>query len=107
MDVRPGGVFRLTVVREDDGAEMATESVYREVVAPERLVVEEPAAGNWHEGAVNTLTLTDLGDGRTQMDVNVVIHTTADGRRAVEGGMAVTLDRLGEHLTALANKEER
>jgi uncharacterized protein YndB with AHSA1/START domain len=41
MDVQPGGSFRVTSVNDADGAEMTTESVFREVVEPERLVVEE------------------------------------------------------------------
>jgi uncharacterized protein YndB with AHSA1/START domain len=42
---------------------MRHDGVYREVVEPERLVFAELRAG----GAVGTVTLTDLGDGRTEM----------------------------------------
>ena len=37
MDVRPGGIFRVTTVNDEDGREMGSDGVYLEVVAPERL----------------------------------------------------------------------
>jgi len=98
MDVTPGGVFRLTSVSDDDGAEMSQEGVYREVVEQERLVLEEPADGSWHSGAVTVVTFTDLGDGRTELDCHTTIHTTDEMRAVAEGGMASSLDRLAEQL---------
>jgi uncharacterized protein YndB with AHSA1/START domain len=88
MDVRPGGAFHVNTVSEADGAELATEGTYREVVAPERLVL-----GN-AEGALTTVTFTDLGDGRTEMK----FHTTAPTGERAEGGLASAFDRLAEHL---------
>lgn len=67
MDVRPGGRFALTSV-DPRGNRMSQTAVYREVVEPERLVIDEPAEDNWHGGAVTTVALADLGDGRTRMD---------------------------------------
>jgi uncharacterized protein YndB with AHSA1/START domain len=99
MDVRPGGTFRLTGVSED-GTEMPQEGVYREVVEPERLVLEEPAEGNWHDGAVSVVTLTDLGDGRTEMVSHLTIQTTDEMRARAEAGMAGSLDRLADLLEA-------
>jgi uncharacterized protein YndB with AHSA1/START domain len=97
MDVRPGGAFRIVSVSED-GAEMPIEGVYREVVEPERLVLEEPAEDAWHEGAVSVATFTDLGDGRTEFVLRATIHTTDEAGRGAEAGMNGTLDRLGAHL---------
>jgi uncharacterized protein YndB with AHSA1/START domain len=97
MDVRPGGMLRVTSVSED-GSEMTVTGVYREIVEPERLVFEEPAEESWHEGAVSVLTLTDLGDGRTEMAVTATIRTTEDMRRLAEGGMKGSFDRLAELL---------
>jgi uncharacterized protein YndB with AHSA1/START domain len=98
MDVQPGGSFRVTSVNEADGAEMTTESVFREVVEPERLVVEETAEDSWHEGAVSVLTLHDLGDGRTEMVFRSTINTTAEMGGNAERGLASAFDRLGEVL---------
>ena len=37
LDVRPGGVFRLNSISDEDGSEMPLDTVYRDVVEPERL----------------------------------------------------------------------
>src|SRR4051812_17593427 len=86
LDVRPGGAFRLNSIAETDGAEMPLEAVYREVVAPERLVFGEP--GRREE---STVTFPALGDGRTEM----VLRTMIPSDRA-EAGLASALDRLGD-----------
>jgi uncharacterized protein YndB with AHSA1/START domain len=98
MDVRPGGTFRVTSVSDEDGAEMTTVAVYREVVEPQRLVFEEPAEHAWHDGAVSVLTFTDLGDGRTEMVLHATIRTTDDLRGLAEAGLTSAIDRLAEHL---------
>jgi uncharacterized protein YndB with AHSA1/START domain len=98
MDVRPGGAFRVTSVSDEDGTEMTTSGAYREVLEPERLVLEEPAEDAWHENAVSVVTLTDLGDGRTEVVLHATIQTTEEMRAQAEAGMAAALDRLAEHL---------
>ena len=98
MDVRPGGVFRVTSVSEADGSEMTTEGVYLEVVEPERLVFEEAAEGAWHSGAVTVVTFADLGDGRTEMVFRATIRTTAEGIDAAAAGLAGAFDRLAGRL---------
>ncbi len=97
MEVRPGGDFRLTSVNEE-GAEMPVVGVYREVVAPERLVLEEPAGDNWHEGAVSVLNLTDLGNGRTELVLQSTIQTTDEMRAAAEAGVTASIERLARYL---------
>jgi uncharacterized protein YndB with AHSA1/START domain len=97
-ELRPGGTFRVTSVSDEDGTEMTVVGVYREVVEPERLVLEEPAEDSWHEGAVSVATFTDLGDGRTEMAVQATIHTTDEMGAQAEAGMARTFDRLAEYL---------
>ena len=98
MEVRPGGRFHVTSVSDEDGREMSTEAVYREVVEPERLVVEEAAEDAWHEGAVSVVTLTDLGDGRTEMAFRATLQTTEAMRGQAQAGVAASFDRLAEHL---------
>jgi uncharacterized protein YndB with AHSA1/START domain len=98
LDLRPGGVLRLTSISDEDGTEMPMEGVFREVVEPERLVFEEPSEDAWHEGAVSTVAFTDLGDGRTEMVLRATVHTTDEMRRTAEAGMNSAIDRLAEHL---------
>jgi uncharacterized protein YndB with AHSA1/START domain len=97
MEVRPGGDFRLTSV-SDDGTKMPVVGVYREVVEPERLVLDEPAEQAWHEGSESVVTFTDLGDGRTEVVIRATIQTTDEMRRNAERGMRATFDRLADHL---------
>ena len=98
MDVRPGGTFRLSLVNDEDGSELRQKAVYREVVEPERLVVEEAAEDAWHEGAMTTATFTDLGDGRTEMVLHTTIHMPDGMRGAAEAELASSLDRVAQHL---------
>jgi uncharacterized protein YndB with AHSA1/START domain len=92
LDVRPGGAFRLVSICEADGREMRHDGVYREVVEPERLVLDDP------DGALATVTFTDLGDGRTEMVFHATLDTTRQIRDAAEGGLSSAFDRLAEHL---------
>jgi uncharacterized protein YndB with AHSA1/START domain len=87
MDVRPGGVFRLNSISDDDGREMPLDTSYREVVEPERLVFGEA-----------TVSLTDLGDGRTEMTFHTMIETTEEIRDTAVGGLSSAFDRLAEQL---------
>jgi len=98
MDVRPGGAFRLTSVSGEDGAEMTQEGTFREVVEPERLVLDEAAEGAWHSGAVTVVTFANLGDGRTEMVFRTTIRTTTEGLDTAAAGLASSFDRLAEHL---------
>jgi uncharacterized protein YndB with AHSA1/START domain len=97
LELRPGGAFRISSV-SDAGGEMTTTGVYREVVEPERLVLEEPAEDAWHDGAVSSVTLTDLGDGRTEMVLRSTIRTSAELGEMAAGGLNGALDRLAELL---------
>jgi uncharacterized protein YndB with AHSA1/START domain len=92
MDVRRGGAFSLFSVADDDGREMRSAGVYREVVEPERLVLDDP------DGALATVTFTDLGDGRTKMVFHATLATTRQIRDAAEDGLSSAFDRLAEHL---------
>jgi uncharacterized protein YndB with AHSA1/START domain len=98
MEVRPGGAFRVTLINDEEGTEMTTEGVYREVVEPELLVIDEPAEGACHDGAVSEVTLGDLGDGRSDMVVKTTIQKRDEMRRNVETGLAGSIDRLAEIL---------
>jgi uncharacterized protein YndB with AHSA1/START domain len=95
MDVRPGGTFRVLSVSEADGAEMTNEGVYREVAAPERLVIHAVPSGD-RPGAVTEVTFRDLGDGRTEMAFRSTLWTTHPVWRAAARGLESAFDRLAE-----------
>jgi uncharacterized protein YndB with AHSA1/START domain len=92
MDVRPGGAFRLRSVSDADGEEMTLESVYREVVEPERLVWGEDGA------AAASVTFTDLGDGRTEMVFHTTMHATGELCDRARNGLGSAFERLAEIL---------
>lgn len=85
LDVRPGGAFRVVTISDDDGREMVSEGVFREVVEPERLSFGDA-----------TVTFTDLGDGRTEMRFRTTMRASDDIRAAAAGGLASAFGRLAE-----------
>jgi uncharacterized protein YndB with AHSA1/START domain len=87
LDVRPGGVFRLNSIHDEDGREMPLDTTFREVVEPERLAFGEA-----------TVTFSDLGDGRTEMVFHTTVNMTEETRRRASGGLASAFDRLTDHL---------
>ncbi len=99
MDVRPGGTFRVTIVNNEDGRGAPQEGVYREVVEMKRFVLEESAQDAQREGALSAVALTDLGDGRTEMSLQMTIRTTEEVRDAAEAGLASLVDRFAEQLS--------
>ncbi len=108
IDLRVGGAYRY-VWRGPDGAEMGMGGVYREIVAPERIVATESFDQSWYPGsAVSTLVLVEQG-GRTTLTLTVR-YQSREARDAVlkspmEQGMAAGFDKLAELLAStLAQK---
>ena len=99
MDVRTGGGFQLTNVR-DDGREMPQAGTYSEVREPERLAwSEDPTTGCPDTyGSTAEVTFNDLGDGRTEMRFVATLQTTAANLDNSAVGMSSAFDRLAEHL---------
>jgi uncharacterized protein YndB with AHSA1/START domain len=68
MDVRPGGAWSRSM-RAPDGSAIHKHGVYRELVAPERLVltnITDDAAGIPGRETLVTVTFTDI-DGKTKL----------------------------------------
>ena len=116
LELRPGGVF-LYSQRMPDGRDLWGKWVYREIVAPERLVVvnsfcdengslvRNPWYPNWPLETLSSSTFTEH-QGRTTLTIRAIPinateseHRTLDeGKKSMEGGFTGTLDRLDEHL---------
>jgi uncharacterized protein YndB with AHSA1/START domain len=100
IDLRVGGKYRY--LWSKDGQEMGMGGVFREIVAPERIVVTEKFDDPWYEGdAFSTVTLTEKGE-RTTL-VQVVTYTSKEVRDSVlqspmETGVAASYDKLEEVL---------
>ena len=65
-EARSGGSYRYTML--GDGEELVTFwGSFHEVRSPDRLVQTQSMAGMGDGAVLNTLTFTDLGDGRTRL----------------------------------------
>jgi len=104
MDVRVGGTYRWVWRHDTNGTEMGMSGVYREIVAPERLVTTERFDEAWYPGeALNTLVLIEQG-GRTTL-TQTMRYESRDARDAViksnmEKGVAASYDRLADLLAS-------
>jgi len=107
IDLRVGGAYRY-VWRGPDRAEMGMGGVYRELVAPERIVATEAFDQSWYPGeAVSTITLVEQG-GKTTLTLTVR-YESQEARDAVlkcpmEQGVAAGFDKLAELLPTLAQE---
>jgi uncharacterized protein YndB with AHSA1/START domain len=71
IDLRVGGRYELTMVRRDTGERLPAGYEIVELEAPTRLVLRSdplPAHG-LPEPVITRVELTDLGDGRTRMEL--------------------------------------
>ena len=105
MDVRPGGALRI-VMRAPDGTEYPMPGIFRDVVAPERLVFTsfaEDAKGNRLLEALTTVTFVEHG-GKTTLTVHAravgLVPHAADMLAGMEAGWTQTLERLAERVAA-------
>jgi uncharacterized protein YndB with AHSA1/START domain len=103
IDLRAGGRWRFAW-RHADGSEMEMTGEYREVSPPERLVSTESWGGDWPE-TLNTLVLTEE-DGVTTATLTI-LYPSQEARDAamatgMKEGVALSFDRLSEHLRAMA-----
>jgi uncharacterized protein YndB with AHSA1/START domain len=106
IDLRVGGTYRYTM-RTPDGVEHTMTGVYREIVAPERIVHTEryETTGFTSPDALVTMTLTDQG-GRTKLR-SIILHPSKESRdghlsAGMERGAAETFDRLATLLATMS-----
>ena len=85
MEVKRGGHWRY-VEHSDEGMH-GFEGRYREVTPPERLEYTFEWDGMPGHVAVDTMTLHDLGDGRTRIEVTSLFHTVEDRDGMIQSGM--------------------
>lgn len=116
MDFRPGGMFHYCL-DSADGHEMWGKFVYREIVAPERIVLvnsfsdesggitRHPFSATWPLEMLSTLTLAEQAGGTTVTVRWVPINATDAERQAfnashdgMKQGWSGTLDQLANYL---------
>ena len=99
MDVREGGVWRATMFAGPDRLEIQWAGEYREVDEPRRLsftITDEPDDERMD---LVTVTLSDLGDGRTEMVMEQSGgHMTPEEYERAGEGWGGFFDRMAERL---------
>ncbi len=85
LEVRRGGHWRF--VEHTDQGPQGFEGRFREVSAPERLSMTFEWDGAPGHVIVQTMTLEDLGDGRTRLIAVALFNTTEDLDGMVKSGM--------------------
>jgi uncharacterized protein YndB with AHSA1/START domain len=110
IDLRVGGSYRY-VWRNAQGIEMGMGGVYREIVAPERVVATERFDQSWYPGeAVGTITLAEQS-GKTML-TQTVLYDSREAREVVlkspmESGVVASYDRLAGLLASQAERASR
>jgi uncharacterized protein YndB with AHSA1/START domain len=111
MDVRVGGAIRIHM-RGPDGVVYPMTGVFKEIVAPERLVFVSSAIDDKGNSMFDILSTVIFAEqrGKTALTLQLrVIKSTAAAPQYLKGmemGWTMSLDRLGEHL-AKTQKEGR
>jgi uncharacterized protein YndB with AHSA1/START domain len=98
MDVRPGGAWSRRL-RAPDGTLLSEHGIYREVVAPERLVFTYSSEGGRivDRETLVTVTFADRG-GRTVLTLRHGGLPSEEARTLHDGGWARCLDRFSTSL---------
>jgi uncharacterized protein YndB with AHSA1/START domain len=123
VDLRPGGVFHYGL-QMPDGQEMWGKLVYREIVAPERLVfvvsfsdrdggvTRHPFVPSWPIETLSTVTF-EQQPGKTRVTVQWRPHsatdverkTFAEGHQSMQQGWTGTCDQLAGYLGGLPSNQ--
>ena len=98
LDLRPGGVFRLTMVA-DNGAEFPSDMRFTEVVEPERLAFAWAAQRGIGAGS-SVITFKDLGGGKTELTNHYAGYITDPIQGFMVQGTNEQFDKLAAYLTA-------
>jgi uncharacterized protein YndB with AHSA1/START domain len=116
MDFRPGGSYHYCM-RSPDGHDMWGKFVYREIVAPERIVflnsfsdeagglTRHPMSPTWPLEMLSTFTFAEQ-HGKTTLTIrwapyNATVEerkTFDDGRKGMQGGWSGTFEQLEAYL---------
>jgi uncharacterized protein YndB with AHSA1/START domain len=99
MDVREGGSWRATMFAGPDRHEIHWVGEYHEVVEPGRLVftlTDQPGRDVFE---LVTISLVDLGDGRTEMHFEQRGFLTAEQYQRTRRGWGSFFDRVAVRLT--------
>jgi uncharacterized protein YndB with AHSA1/START domain len=124
-DLRPGGAMHYGM-RSPDGTETWGRFVYREIVAPERLVfivsfsdsaggvTRHPWSATWPMQTLSTVMFEDQG-GKTIVTVKWLPYratelerkTFNDGMQSMQQGWTGTFEQFGDYLAKVASEQRK
>jgi uncharacterized protein YndB with AHSA1/START domain len=116
MDLRPGGSYHYGM-KAPDGTPMWGKFVYREIVAPERMVfinsfsdeaggiTRHPMAPTWPLEMLSVFTFEEVPGGKTKLTIRWSPHNASEGERktfdaghdSMRQGWTGTLDQLAAY----------
>jgi uncharacterized protein YndB with AHSA1/START domain len=102
MELERGGHWRF-IEHSPDGVH-GFEGRYRDVTPPQRLALTFEWDGMPGHVVVNTMTLEDLGGGRTKLDATSLFHTTEERDGMLRSGMEQGVNQSYAALDALLAK---
>jgi uncharacterized protein YndB with AHSA1/START domain len=103
MDVRPGGQWRATMLCGPERRLIRWAGEYREVAPPDRLVftiTDRPGDDRYE---LVTVSLSDLGDGRTEMHFEQRGHMQPEEYERSKSGWGTFFARIDERLAESAH----
>jgi uncharacterized protein YndB with AHSA1/START domain len=101
LDVRPGGAWSRSM-QAPNGSIIRKHGIYREIVAPERLVltyITDDAAGNPGPETLVTVTFADIG-GKTRLTLHQAIFESVAARDDHRRGWTGALEHFAAYLSA-------
>jgi uncharacterized protein YndB with AHSA1/START domain len=105
MDARPGGTWRHCLTSTETGQGLWQHGVFREVVAPERLVFTFVWEEEGERGIETLVTITFANEGgKTRLTLRQKPFQSVEERDSHGYGWNSSVDRLEEHLAASASQ---
>ena len=99
IDPRVGGVYDIVMVNDANGDLYPNHGIIEEIERPTRLATLEPDVPGGAMRAVQTFT--DLGDGRTRVDIVQTGVPEMYRSPEAQAGMQLSFDRFAEYLTTI------
>lgn len=106
MDLRPGGIWHH-VMQAPNGTRYTIDSVFEEIIEPERLVwrtIKDPNRNPPPPASLNTITLEERGQ-QTRWKLVTLFDSIADRDLSVKMGfgqmISMGTDRMAEHFKSL------
>jgi uncharacterized protein YndB with AHSA1/START domain len=104
IDLRPGGRFDAVIISDADGSRHDMHAEYVEVIESELLVWREQLGPG--QQMTTTISLRDLGDGRTEVVTRVASFPAAFAAGPARAGFQSSLERFAEYLISLPNEPD-